>query len=561
MADQQNPIQNNDLLAGTNLNGKDTEAANPTSSASIGAGDDTSATPVAPTNEASISDESTLPTPAVSDLGDVLVEKSVDDIQQKAEAVVEEEADEEPTEELATASPSVEIPAEPTISQAPTDLESISSIENAPMPTAPTISSPSYDPTNIDLGDISLAPTPEETMLKSPSDTSADAATEVSLSPEQITPSGMFSRASTDSDSTTPPLDIPAAPVEEVKAESSAETQPIENISLDVPAMDEPLSTSDAEPTSTPTETPAINTDSIDLSTPAAPVSETPTEEMPIVADIPPAPIVEPVEEETTPKTSDTDTIMDANNTDSSASPAEISMSPEKTDSLVDNLVTNESEKVAAMSDRAPAAPVSETPAEEMTLDLDSLTSDLTPQTSAETPAPAINESTDISAASPMPAAASVILPNPNLVQPAPHNTAKKKAFAMIAAFVMLLIVGVFVFRTMMPEESKALFAGILGSSEETPVVQNTDTAEIPTQINELISTGTADTGNNDTTVIEIPTTGNDTMSGMTDTGSTTEQPANTTPTITIDQAKNAVALISQQSKKDLAQALKEKNQ
>lgn len=224
-------------------------------------------------------------------------------------------------------------------------------------------------------------------------------------------------------------MDIPAAPIEEAKPEATSiedkktvevpvsEAAPLQDISLETPV--ELSSTISPETISASELTAVPMIENIEI-TPAA-IQES----MPVVA------------------------------TEAAPIAAEIPMTPEKTDNLIDNLVANESEKVAAMGEQpvspvinepttsdisVPVAPAA-APAEEMTLDLDSLTSDLTPQTTSTVTTPAINDSikTDVNATTP--ATASVVLPNANLVHPVAHNNAKKKAFAMIAAFVMLLIV------------------------------------------------------------------------------------------------------------------------
>lgn len=158
----------------------------------------------------------------------------------------------------------------------------------------------------------------------------------------------------------------------------------------------------------------------------------------------------------------------------------------------------------------------------------------------------------------PQPATTSVPLPNATVVQSKPKKgSPKKKAIAMAAAFVMLLVVGGFVFTTMMPEESDSLMANILGSSDndssltpEVPVQQTT----IPT---DNTSTSTP-TNNIDNTQPQTPETTNTTTETPVN---NIEQPTTPTVTITMDQAKNALGLIAHNSKRSLADALRAENQ
>lgn len=138
----------------------------------------------------------------------------------------------------------------------------------------------------------------------------------------------------------------------------------------------------------------------------------------------------------------------------------------EETDNEADTLLQNESEAVSSPDEAIENTELEttnqETPAaEEMTLDLDSLTEDMgMPENQESTPMQQANKETPAA----IPAVTtSVPLPNATAVQSkGVKNASKKKAFAMIAAFVALLIVGGFVFNTMMPQESDNLVANIL---------------------------------------------------------------------------------------------------
>lgn len=155
MADQQNAIQNDNLLGDIDLSGTTSDST---------AGVSTSTSSAAAT------------TSQISDLGDVLVDQSIDNMQSKAENT----EDFTPTPD-AISPITVETPA-----SVPTDLNAIFSIEKSE-PTAPVVAlSPSYDPANIDLGDISLDPSGGESMPKS-MNSNADIAS------DEIKPTGMFS--------------------------------------------------------------------------------------------------------------------------------------------------------------------------------------------------------------------------------------------------------------------------------------------------------------------------------------------------------------------------------
>lgn len=97
-----------------------------------------------------------------------------------------------------------------------------------------------------------------------------------------------------------------------------------------------------------------------------------------------------------------------------------------------------------------------------MTLDLDSLTSDIGGQAGA-----ALNTT---ASTPPAPVEASVVLPTVNLLQ-APKKSSKKKALTMAVLFILLLVLGGFVFKTMMPEETEKILATITGTSSPAPIV------------------------------------------------------------------------------------------
>ncbi len=109
-------------------------------------------------------------------------------------------------------------------------------------------------------------------------------------------------------------------------------------------------------------------------------------------------------------------------------------ISGEKSDTMIDSLVNNEQTQVGEQL--SPVAATQQNADDGMSLDLDSLTQDLNP-TSSTTIGATVNPNNDA-----VPVTASVTLPQMTVVQPMNHSSAKKKAFAMIAAFLLLLVVG-----------------------------------------------------------------------------------------------------------------------
>jgi len=238
-----------------------------------------------------------------------------------------------------------------------------------------------------------------------------------------------------------------------------------------------------------------------------------------------------------------------------------VDLPAETSDSAFDALMNNEQTQVtspdvpAEASSESSAAPL----ANDMTFDLDSLTSDLAPQSvNAVAAAPAAvapqAESTPI---------ASVTLPAAGIVQPAAQKSSKKKALAMAAAFIMLLVVGGFVFKTMMPEESDKLLASVLGTAETaeepTPVVipempADQEPEETEEVIDEMPEPTLEDEG---AVMIETPAGEEITEIADEQPEEETTMPETPATTMSLDQAKTLLSLISQNSKRALSEALK----
>ena len=235
-------------------------------------------------------------------------------------------------------------------------------------------------------------------------------------------------------------------------------------------------------------------------------------------------------------------------NVQASATIPSMELPTENVDPLIDSLINNE--QTQAIAPTALPKSAESVSSDEMAFDLESLTSDIAaslPQASSTTPT-----------VSPFAAAVTSATIPAAIASPEHHSNAKKKAFAMIGAFVLLLGAGGFVFKTMMPEEY-SLLANMIGitsaeSSMETPVAVVPETIpEEPSEIGEIIEeTNSSETEQGETS--ESATTSPETPAE--------EQPEETTslPSITLSQAKNVLSLISQQSKKSLATAIKEEN-
>lgn len=405
----------------------------------------------------------------ISDLSDVLVEKSLDAAQQKAEdkSMPEAETEIEPSISVPTETPAAALNETPEISAELTNFntEATETIE---------VTQASADPTKIDLGDIHIPPTEEGAK----EETTAPATPAATETPE--TPSWLFKNE----EEIKIPDSIPTAHEEESDAMSIHEINEhndLVNITL-------------------PTEIPA------------APVTPEPvinTEQLPVAE--------------------------------------------ENTDSVVGTLINNESENVVnapaeptiesapiepAPSEPTPVEVAPEAPIESsiewMTMDLDALTNDIGGQAGAA-----------MSAAS-APAETSVILPTTTMIHP-PKST-KKKVFAMVVLFILLLVLGGFVFKTMMPEETERLIASIAWTS--SPTVVNNETAETGTEVGTLVDTG-ADTMSGAEMTGEAVIATSETGNTISDTGTQNTQ------TLSLDEAKNILSTINEESRKNLAAALK----
>ena len=138
----------------------------------------------------------------------------------------------------------------------------------------------------------------------------------------------------------------------------------------------------------------------------------------------------------------------------------------------------------------------------------------------------------------------------------------------MVAAFMMLAVAGGFVFDTMMPEESDRLMASILGSSSETETPMS---PEVPTEettqgddVTNLITDASENIDDTsmlteDDTAIETPVDPGNTPATDIEEPETEDNTAETpvVPSMTIDQARTSLNLLSQDSKKLLTTALK----
>lgn len=527
MADQ-NPIQNDQ-----------TNGATPVTQTPDLLGDISLNIPEAPTQETGEN---------VSDLGNILVEQSMENAQEKAES---------------------------SIPEAP-----IASVSAESVPVENT------DPTAIDLGDISIpasddpiaGPQPEANpaadsqpsggMFHAPEEMQNDATSSSGSS----TPEAVESSAATASEADAlTALEIPAAPepVSESEPESAATT---EETAVDAPVMEEitPTPATDLinETESTVAEESTQTEDMSDIAPdgPAEEISEMPAAPEPMPEEINELPVMTATEELPT-------------NPIQAEPLTDLPLPEEKSDDSIDMLMSNEQEQVTA-----PEEPVVETPTDtpattsnDEGFDLDSLTSDLIPKGN-ETPAAQDNNavSTDIvTAAEPQPAPiASVTLPDATLVQTNVHKSTKKKAFAMVAAFLMLLVAGGFVFDTMMPEESDKLMASILGWTSQ-PETETSMSPEVPTEqspewddVTNLITDASENVDDTsmlteDDTAIETPTDpGNTPANNIIDseessnTEAATEIPTST-PAMTMEEARTKLNLLVQDSKKLLATALK----
>lgn len=214
------------------------------------------------------------------------------------------------------------------------------------------------------------------------------------------------------------------------------------------------------------------------------------------------------------------------------------------------------------------AAETNESPGSDtMSLNLDALTNDVastTPQSPTEA----------------APVTASVTLPTMTVVsaQHAATSSSKKKTLAMAGALVILLAVGAFVFKTMMPDESSQLYASILSlfgaapTTQESILKQPETIATTSGAIDTLIdrgATGSIDTGLAATIATITNTSGEVSLSGSTttetdniSTGSmfvetTTSGSIPTLNEISTADIQSALTTINERSKKSLALAKK----
>lgn len=376
MADQQNPIQNDDLLGDIDLN-----------------------IPAAPSSNDPAKD--------ISDIGNLLVEQSIDTTQTKAEGT--------------TIASSPAAPADPTA----IDLGDIN------LPANEEIIAPTPAPID-DIGSLSA---PETTPVSSP-----ELPTEHMFKSEPVVETTSESiPASTELPSISEP--VTEQTVVDMPTETVVDSTPISNENS-IPVMESVVSETEPATPEAPSapetiETPAIEQPEI------SPVTIPTTPEATPVPQMIEMPVAQPTEMNEIASISSPVESM----------PIELPLPVEQTDSMIDSLMNNEQTQVASMPEASPVVASMETTPDEMSFDLDSLTNDLMPkgpETASSVPAnpetvPASQEGEQMPATIPadiIPAISSVTLPQATIVQPVAHGSTKKKAFAMVAAFLMLLVVG-----------------------------------------------------------------------------------------------------------------------
>lgn len=229
-------------------------------------------------------------------------------------------------------------------------------------------------------------------------------------------------------------IDTPAADVA-----PTADTPPAANLTQDIGVETTELSHDISEPVAAPeTIEPAetiegpIATEPTEITTPITteePIESpiAPTTEEDSFDLLNPAPVSEPT---VNPIAAENATNTPNENT---STPVEIPLPVESTDETIDALISNEQTQATTANS---IDDTSNTPASSEGLDLDALTSDIAATNPTEQPAASVVDPTaDIPVTS-------VTLPGATLVQPTVHSSTKKKAFAMIAAFLLLLVVG-----------------------------------------------------------------------------------------------------------------------
>lgn len=474
--------------------------------ASVSRAENTETSPAAPTTETVDA--------KVSDLGDIMLEGSLDATQQKAESIpaVSEDLNSMKIDAEPTPAPAIEMPAAPEVKAeevtAPTEEVKID-LPEAPAPVVEPVADTETTP-------IVEAPVTEAAPIETPA-------------PEVIAENVEPVAAPT-------PAPVPAAdPLQIDLGDVSIPT------STDTPASDakrvfKPLDTDIAGPTATPDTNIILN----DI--PAAPVEATPTPETPAQEVIVPTPeaIDMPILEATKPvdinapviSAESVEPVVETAPAEAPAPVVEAIPEPiAEQPSMMEQLTANEKAHI----EETPAATESTettTVANETTLDLDSLTEDIAAAT-AGTPAPT-------------PAAASVNLPIENTAILKPHKSIKKKVFVSLAGFVLLAVVTGLVAKVMFPIESQSLLASITGGSEttETPILIDSTLTETPV---EVVTETPVDTGAINNSV----DTGTETI-GNTD---TQEEMA-----LTAEEAEASLNIIADESRKNLAVALKTKN-